>query len=164
MVIANLVVVLLALGEDSMLRTQAKSYLLIGLLLGILSFVLGCVSIANSNEKYPAEKSPIRTLSIQINEDQREELFVQVQKISEKHNLKFNLSFYENERVFFIEMYGKGLEILALSKPVNTTDLDINFYEQDPTNPPSQEVVDELLDDLKTFISEIPNVTITEEK
>jgi hypothetical protein len=130
------------------------------------------VSVANKyveaaneyNKKYPSEKSPIRTLSIQIDENQREELFSRLRKFSDKHNLKFNLSFYENRRVFFVEMYGKGLEILALSKPITVKDLDITFYEQDPSNPPSSETVNELFSDLKSFISKIPNVKIIEEK
>lgn len=151
---------------------RMKWYLPIGLVLGILCCVFGCVNIANKyvdianeyNKKYPSEKSPIRTLSIQINENQREELFSQLRKFSEKHYLEFHLSFYKNKEVFFVEMYGQGLQILALSRPVTTTDLYITFFEEDPTNPPSPETVDELFSDLKSFINEIPNVTISEEK
>ena len=130
-----------------------------------LGSILGCVSIArNLDTKHPSEKVPIRILSIQIDQEQREELFSQLRKFSEKHHLEFRLSFYENEKVFFVEMYGKRLEILALSKPVATTNLDIGFYEQDLADPPSQETIDELFNDLKTFIGEIPHVTITEGK
>jgi len=148
-----------------MSKKWTKWYLLIGSMLGIMCCTLGCSSITKIfSTKSPTEKSPIRTLSIQIEDEQREELFAQLRKFSKKHNLEFHLSFYENKRVFFIEMYGKRLEILALSKPVNTTDLDINFYEEDPNNPPPQATIDELFNDLKKFISEIPNVVITEEK
>ena len=94
--------------------------------------------------------------------NQREELFVQLRKFSEKHELEFYLNFYRGGEIFSIEMRGKGIEIAALS--TNTTELDISFFEEDPTNPPSQETVDEVYSDLKSFISEIPNVTITEEK
>lgn len=61
-------------------------------------------------------------------------------------------------------MGDETIGISGLSKPITTTELDIHFYEEDPTNPPSQETVDELFNDLKAVISEIPNVTISEEK
>lgn len=152
-----------------MLTKRAKWVLLIGSILVILTCVFGCANIIATNigytEKYPREKLPIRTLSIQIDENQREELFVQLQKFSEKHEFEFYLNFYREREIFSIEMRGKGIEILALSTPPPyTTELDINVYEEDPTNPPSQETVDELYSDLKAFISEIPNMTIMEEK
>ena len=146
---------------------RAKRYFLIGSILGILICVFGCANmIATSsseyNKRYPSVKLPIRILSIQLDENQREELFVQLRKFSEKHELEFYLNFYRGGEIFSIEMRGKGIEIAALS--TNTTELDISFFEEDPTNPPSQETVDELYNDLKAFISEIPDVTITEEK
>jgi len=155
-----------------MSTNRKKWYLLAGSILGILICVFGCVSAGvryynyskDYNKKYPTEQLPIRTLSIQIDEDQREELFDQMRKFSEKHGLEFYLSFYDNKATFFIVMYGNGLEISALSMPITTTELDFRFFERNPTNPPSQETVDELYNDLKAFISEIPNVTITEEK
>jgi len=61
-------------------------------------------------------------------------------------------------------MRAKGIVIAALSKPINATELDISFFEEDSTNPPSPETMDELYNDLKVYISEIPNVTISEEK
>ena len=144
---------------------RVNRYFLIGSILGVLICIFGCVNLAdNFNTTDPSAKLPIRTLSIQLDGNQREELFAQLRKFSEKYALEFHLSFYEGKEVFFVEMYGKGLEILALSGPITITELDINFYEKDPTNPPSQETVDELYNDLKAFISEIPNVTITEGK
>ena len=117
-------------------------------------------SSSEYNERYPSVKLPIRTLSIQIDENYREELFVQLQKFSEKHELEFYLDFYKGGEIFSVTMRGKGIEIAALSKSINTTELDIRFFEEDPTNPPSQETMDEMFNDLKGFISEIPNVRV----
>jgi hypothetical protein len=142
-----------------------KLYLLIGSMLGIMCCAFGCMSIVNSyNRKYPSEKAPIRTVSIEIDQNQREALFDQLRKFSKKYGLEFHLSFYKNKQIFFVEIYGMGLEILALSKPDDTTHLDIVFYERDPAEPPPQKTIDELVSDLKEFISVIPNVTITGEK
>jgi len=151
-----------------MLTKRAKWVLFIGSILVILTCVFGCANIIATNigytEKYPREKLPIRTLSIQIDENQREELFIQLRKFSEKYELEFYLNFYRDREIFSIEMRGKGIEILALSTPPPyTTELDINFYEEDPTNPPPQEAVDELYNDLNSLISEIEGVVILEE-
>jgi len=148
-----------------MLTKRAKWAVLISSIFSISLSVFGCVDLAkNFSTKDPSEKLPIRTLSIQIDEDQREELFSQLQKYSAKYDLKFYLSFYEGKKIFFVVMYGDGFHISALSRPVSTTELDIDFFEEDPTNPPSQETVDELYDDLKAFISEVPGVVIVGEK
>jgi hypothetical protein len=151
---------------------RVKWILLIGSILGILICVFGCVIVGirnydyikEYNEKFPSLQLPIRTLSIQIDEDQREELFALMRKFSEKHHLEFYLSFYDNKSTFYMAIEGEVLVIRALSMPITTTELDFDFFEKDPTNPPSQETVDEVYNDLKAFISEIPNVTITEEK
>ena len=151
-----------------MLTKRAKWALLIGSILGILICVFGCANMIEGsseyNERYPSVKLPIRTLSIQLDENQREELFVQLRKFSEKHDLEFYLNFYRGGEIFSVEMRGKGIVIAALSKPINATELDISFFEEDSTNPPSPETMDELYNDLKVYISEIPNVTISEEK
>ena len=71
---------------------RANRYFRIGLIPGILICVFGCANLAdNFNTKNPTEKLPIRTLSIQIDEDQREELLAQLRKFSEKHALEFYL-------------------------------------------------------------------------
>jgi len=155
-----------------MLPKDTKWYFLIGSVLVVLLCAFGCVTAASKyivkaseyNKKYPSVQSPIRTLSIRINEDQREELFDQMRKYSEKHGLEFYLSFYNNKETFYIVMYGEGVVIRSLSQPTFTSNLNFRFFENDPTDPPTQETVDELFSDLKSFLNEIPNVTITEEK
>lgn len=145
--------------------------LMIGVILGVLSFIFGGVVITSTylnttkahEESYQPEKLPIRTLSIKVDESHQEELFDQLRKISQIHKLEFQLSYYENGNAYFLEMNGKSLEILAVTQPVNTTGLVISFFEKDPTNPPAPETVDELYNDLRTSISQVPSVEITEE-
>ncbi|MEW6086116.1 MAG: hypothetical protein AB1607_16100 [Chloroflexota bacterium] len=148
-----------------MQQNHIKLYLLITAIAGIMCCVFGWIYSLNEYQKnHPYEQAPIRTLSIQIKEDQREELFSQLQRFSEKHHLEFYLSFYRGKEIFFIVMYGDKFHISTLSKPINTTDLDINFFAEDPTNPSLQEVANELFSDLKNFINNIPNVVILQEK
>ena len=55
------------------------------------------------------------------------------------------------------------MSIIANNVPPNPTRVPIRFYAKYPENPVDEKTVDELFSDLKSFISEIPNVTITEE-
>jgi hypothetical protein len=57
-----------------------------------------------------------------------------------------------------------GREIIVRDVPKSSTEAVVWFYDSNPSIPASPETVDELLDDLKTFINEIPNITIIEEK
>jgi len=120
-------------------------------------------TVNSYNNKYPSEKSSIRTITIQIEEGQYDKLINQLQGFAKKNDLEFHPSFYSDKK-FFVEIDGKGLQIAVSPKPITTTEIYISFFEKDPTNPPSQKVVDDLFNDLKIFISEIQNVTFTEEK
>jgi hypothetical protein len=149
---------------------RTKWILLTGLILGFLCCAVGCTAYVtwsnNYNKSHPEVKSPIRILSIQIDENKREELFAELRKFSEKHHLEFHLSLYTRETAndtFLVDMRGETFHISVASKPINKTEMDFHFIVDDPTSPPSQETVDRLYDDLKTFIKEIPNVTITNE-
>jgi hypothetical protein len=116
----------------------------------------------NYNRKYPSEQSPIRTLTVQVEKNQREQLISELRSFSQKNDFKFYLSYVKGTEVFFIDIEGEGLEILALSD--ETPNLNIRFFDKDPSNPPSQETVNDLSNDLKSYIQEIPDAIVTEEK
>ena len=131
----------------------------------VVIFFFGCgYFIYSLGTKNSSEKFPIRTLLLQIDKDKREELFVQLRQFSEKNDLEFHLSFYKNGEVFFVEIYGDQLEILAQSIPGISGEIRVDIYEANPSKPPSQETVNKLYDGLKEFINQIPNLTIIEEK
>jgi hypothetical protein len=55
---------------------------------------------------------------------------------------------------------------ITINASINRHDpniVSIGFFAKYPGYPVEEETVDKLLNDLKSFISEIPNVTITEE-
>ncbi len=149
------------------MQSQRKKWylLIVGSSLVVLCCVFGCIGVAKTlGGKNSTERLPIRGLSIELEVNQRDELFTQLREFSEEQHLKYDISFYENEKVFFVFMEGKGLEIIASPRPVTITEVRISFYEVDPTNPPSEEIIDELFGELKRFISEIPQATIIKEK
>jgi len=113
------------------------------------------------------EQLPIRSLTITIDPGQREELFDQLRKFADKHDLEFMTTDYGTggER-FLVEMLGNHIKILAVDIPEAPTLIAIDFYDQTNVIPVPEEMIetmDDLASDLISFISEIPNLTITEE-
>jgi len=106
----------------------------------------------------------IRSLKIKIDESQREELFAQFQKFADKHTFEFILSDYGTTDHFLVEIWGESILITASDDPGDLESVTIFFSGKHPRNSVDEETVDELLDDLKSYINEIPNVTLTEEK
>jgi hypothetical protein len=135
-----------------------KLTLIVCLLSSVLLFILGCMLGPNPNS------SPIRSLKINIDPGQREEFFTQMRKFADKHSLEFTLSLYGSDgEIFLVAMYGNGYKISASDIPETAREIEIGFYnETSSTTPIPQDTVDELFNDLKIFISEIPNVTIVD--
>lgn len=106
-----------------------------------------------------------KSLTITIDENQREELFAQMRKLADEHSLEFQLSLSSDKTLFHVEIHGEGFHIT--SEPVVGSPREISTvffidYHKVPTST-SLEEVDELFNELKILLGEIPNVTITEE-
>jgi hypothetical protein len=99
-----------------------------------------------------------------------EELFSRMKVLAEKHSLEYQLSFYgsdpSDKTCFQVEIQGEGFHIISDCAHNTLEEININFYldyYQSPTVT-SQETLDGLFDELKSLLSEIPNVTIAEEQ
>jgi len=117
----------------------------------------------------------IKTLKIRIEENQRkkifDELLVQLQKLAEEHSLEFKASSYDADwGNFLFEMQGDGFRITVeavLSPPKDTNIVFYIGFENNvvpPITPTPQAMLDELVNDFKSFINETPNVMIVEEE
>ena len=130
-----------------------------------LLYIFGCIGFTEIAQKGSEGKAPISGLRITLDANRRAELFVQLEKFADKHDFEILIRKVE---VFpegiFIEMSRADFEISAVSVPDAPTKIDLNFYERDSAHPTPDEDIDELIGDLKSFLTEIPNVMITEEK
>lgn len=136
---------------------------IIGLVcLGVLLFVVGY--ILPNRTAYPNSLAPVRSLTLTMDRSQREELFEQSQRFSDKHTSKFVLTEYEQIDHFKIEIWGDDILITASDVRPDPSLVYIFFYEKNLGASVDEETADELLNDLKSYINEIPNMTITEEK
>jgi hypothetical protein len=107
-----------------------------------------------------------KSLRITLDESQREELFAQMRKLADEHSLEFRLSLSSDKSVFHVEIHGEGFHITSDPVVGSPREILITFfidYKKVPT-PTSLEAVDELFNELKSLLGEIPNVTITEEE
>ncbi len=99
-----------------------------------------------------------------------EELFSRMKTLHEKHSLEYQLSFYGSDpsdrTCFLVEIQGEGFHIISDCHLNTLEKINIDFYLDYYRTPtiPSQETLDELFVELKNLLSEIPNVTIIEEK
>jgi hypothetical protein len=105
-----------------------------------------------------------KSLRITLDESQREELFAQMRNLADEHSLEFQLSLSSDKTVFHAEINGEGFHITSdpvVGSPREISTVFFIDYHKAPT-PTSLEAVDELFNELKSRLSEIPNVTITE--
>jgi len=126
------------------------------LLTVLLLPILACVTSPNPN------REAIKGLYITMEVNQLEEFRAQLRKFADKHSLELTEKFYNKDNTFFfIEMNGDDFHISLANNKDNLKNFHISFFNE--ASPPiSQERLDDLVNDLKSFINEIPNVTITE--
>ncbi len=138
---------------------RRKLVWVISLFVGLL-FVFGCLA---DN----LEQLPIRSLTLTIDPQQREELFDQLHRFGDKHGFEFTLTDYgTNGKRFLVELLRKDINVLAVDIPDTSNMVVIGFYNHSFTNPVDEktiETIDELFTELQSLLGEIPNVTITEE-
>jgi hypothetical protein len=145
-----------------------KSGLAISLFLGISLCALACLSTFVLAEKFEESTSqpPIKSLYVTIDASQRQELFEQMRRFADKHAFEYNLTDYGGQgKYFLVEIRGDNIKILANETSRDLTSFEISFFAPSPNDPiPNEKILDELVIDLKSFINEIPNVTISEEE
>ena len=99
-----------------------------------------------------------------IDSDEHEFLIEESRKFADKHELKFDIVYYNSQGDnFLIDMRRKDVEVVI----GNTIDLDkfyVDFYNYDCIHPTVTSDIVDLTSNLKSVLSEIPNATISEEK
>ena len=128
---------------------------------GVVLFALGCI-LPNSTA-YPNSLAPIRSPTLTIDKSQREKFFDQLREFADKQASRLVLTEYEKIDHFLIEIWGDDILITASDVPPDPSLVYIFFYVYGG-NTVDEETIDELLNDLKSYINEVPNVAITEEE
>jgi hypothetical protein len=135
--------------------------------LGVSILILGCMGTINMFKKIEGSSSQgsVRSLRITIDKSQRKELFDQFRKFADKNAFEFYMSDYgTGGEDYLIEMSRNDIIINAIIIHHDPKIVSVGYFAKYPGYPVNEEIIDELLNDLKSFIGEIPNITISEEK
>ena len=162
--------------ELSKLGKHAKFLIILSLLLGLTLGV--CLGIGFMDIKTMSEmktenvnngtyhKSPRKNFVIILQKSQQEELFNQFQKFADNNGFAMRIApNTPGGEDFSIELWREDIMVFG-ANPFDPGEFRIGFYNTDGANPyPMPEwALDALVSDFKGFISEITNVTITEEE
>jgi hypothetical protein len=109
----------------------------------------------------------IKSLIITIDENRDQEVLDQLQKFAEKHSLEFILSLSSGKAPYDFDpvVYGDGFHIIGGRRAQGVYIIfytDINNKTPNPA-PIPQETLDELFNDLQSFLGEIPNATVADQ-
>jgi hypothetical protein len=122
------------------------------------------VRITALNPSNNLVKAPVRIVSITLDQSQHEQLFEQLRKFAAKHDLEIQIAPVDpTGEKFLVEMWNEDIEVTGLDS--NDPGLfEMGFYNTYEERPVPISVFDELVEDLKGFIEEIPNTTFTVEE
>ena len=137
---------------------STKSILIVCLLFSLLLSIFGCLTA--SSEPNPNRLS-IKDLVITMDVNHLEEFRAQLRKFADKHSLKFTEAFYnEDDTYFSVFMETDDFHIVLKNHKDSQGEIGLAFFNE--ALPIPQQTVDELSNDLKRFVMEIPNVAIAE--
>jgi hypothetical protein len=136
-----------------------KSILIVCLLFSLLLSIFGC--LAASSEPDPNSVS-IKDLEITMDLNHLEEFRAQLRKFADKHSLKFEESFYNKDHTYFmVVMRTDDFHTVLKNRIDSPGEIGYSFF--NTASPPiPQKTFDELFNDFKGFVMEIPNVRIAE--
>jgi len=111
-----------------------------------------------------SERLPRRSVNITIDTSQRQEFFDQLQKFADKHDFTITIDTRSSgNEDFLIAMYRKDVKIYGDNAFV-LGEYAFGFYDVYRQPPAPDSVLDDLVNDLKSFISEVPSATFSVEK
>ncbi len=150
------------------LEKRTKIIVLVFLIFALLA---ACILIASGrvrtdSPKPPGnlEKAPIRIVSITLAQSQHDQLFEQLRSFAAKHAFAIRISQTDpSGENFLVQMWREDIRVIA----VDSGDpglFEMGFYNTYEERSVPSSVFDELIVDLRGFIGEIPNTTLTVEE
>jgi hypothetical protein len=151
-----------------MIEIKHKKFLMITGFLIVIAFgaaiVFGAQKLLKTWKAGFGTLHPQKTLVVIIDLGQHEEFFEQLTRFAAAHDFKIHIGpTTPAGDTFNINMSRKDVMVIA-NNVFDTKVFDIHFYDKNPTNPVSEEIIDNLFNDLKRYVSEIPNAIMTEQR
>ena len=155
------------MGESTGMPLNRTKSFIVGCSAVLLLCLVGGILITRYQKMTSCyyDTPPLETLLVTIETSESHQLVKQLQAFADKNGFKHQTAYYSqrNENDFSIWMERNDVEVVVRS-PFKLGEFKIGFYNKDCIHPTTSADIDDLVIDLKSFLSEIPNVTITEEK
>lgn len=123
-----------------------------------------CISIFMINNYMHSSNSPRKNIAITLAVTQQQNFFDQLQKFADKHAFTFRKDAGPRQNTdFLLEMARPDIKLTG-TNGFAAGEYKIFFYDVDPFRPAPEAVFDDLVNDLKSFISVIPGATFSIKK
>ncbi len=109
------------------------------------------------------ERPPLVSMGVTIHPSQDRQFVEQSRQFAFRHNFRLDIDYDEQHGDTHVGLVGQDVEIIAKS-PVNPGVYEVGFYNYDCIHPIVAADIVDLVKDYKSFVSKIPNATITEGK
>jgi len=107
---------------------------------------------------------PRRLVTVTIDQNQQDELFAQLQKFAEKWQYAIRIApAVQGNDHFIVDLWRIDMKVIGVYLGASR-ELQVAFSYTESRRPVPDQHFDEEIDDLKSFISEIPNATFTVSK
>ena len=158
-----------------MLAKRPKLFIMILLFLGsCIGLLFGCVLALLIGTTKPIEKNSIpltplpnpviRTITITIDPDRKDELFTQLEQFADMWRYAFLIAPTEsNKNEYVVSLYRIDMKMKG-SYFADSGVLELGFYNTNPKSRNPQSFFDKELKDLESLINEIPNSNYSVQK
>ena len=129
-----------------------------------LAIVFGAQKLLKIWKEQSVTSYPKKTLDVIIDLGQREKFFEQLTRFADVHNFRIHIgSTTPSGDTFSIYMSRKDVTVWG-DNVFAPREYHFAFYDEDPANSAHEEAIESLFNDLKRYISEIPNAIMTEQR
>ena len=141
-----------------MLEKRTNMFVLIFLIFALLAIgILDTSGRARVNSSKLPGQAPIRTVDITLTRNQHDQLFEQLRKFADKYGLAIRISPTDpSGENFLVYMWSADIEVIGADSD-DPGLFEIGFYNFDEGRPVPESFFDEMVSELESFISEIPN-------
>jgi len=144
-------------------KLNAAIWLLLGLVIGV-SVVLGLNKIRMKEIPEAPVASPTfipgRVMNITIDQSQQEELFAQLHKFAEKWRYAIRIRPTDLSGIYRVDMWRSDIHVGGVYDD-QYGELQLGFSDTESTRPTPAQYFEEEIQDLRNFMSAIPNSTFT---
>ena len=148
-----------------MLTKLIKSIMVVSLLLGSLLFILGCAGtnmMTPQKQRYPQEAQ--RSVVITIDTSYRQEFFDQLQKFADEHDFTIQIDAQPSGAEDFLIYMTRGDIEISGANVFSPGEYQLGVYHADLLHPAPDSAFDDLINDLKRFVIEVPGAIFSVEK